>query len=497
MIIILLITLFTASSAVWAAPPATITAAVKVDSARHVIIEGTISSGADQQVTLLVTAASGGFEHVDQTSSGVDGSFTFRYQLMKDATASYQAVIGGSGVEDPSRLTFTYTKSEGSSGPIVVPPANSNLESIVITGEQLRKAQDGLVVIAAPAGKREIILPLNASELLGTNKLQVTIEGIVLTMGPEVLKQLRLLPKDNNGIHISLKVKLWSDEETALQMRGSFGKGLSLQAAGAMAELNLSVKTKDGEMQLEQFVEPIRAQFPFQTEAASANLLGIYYYNPELKLWQYKGGKRNEASKSIEAELSHFSVYAVLLYEKTYMDMPSGHWAIEAVTVLSAKHVVQGMSETMFSPGTPVTRAQFAALLTRALGLQAGEAAPFDDVAAGSWYADAVAAAYGAGITNGVSSTLFGPDKPIKREEMAAMLARAFAKLDAGRNELATGRNFADNDDISGWAVAFVQDAVKSGLMQGTGNDRFLPRKHTTRAEAAQAIFNLMLKANL
>lgn len=51
---------------------------------------------------------------------------------------------------------------------------------------------------------------------------------------------------------------------------------------------------------------------------------------------------------------------------------------------------------------------------------------PFDDVAAGQWYAQAIAAAAEAGIVNGIDAANFAPDAEIKRQEMAAMIVRAY-----------------------------------------------------------------------
>lgn len=485
------------STGVWAASSTvTITATAKVDANRQVIIEGAISSGTKKQVTLRVMDAKGELEHLDQASSDEAGKFSFRYTLSKDVTATYNAFIGGDGVTELKLLTFTYTKNTNLNPN---PPAGDGSSeadnAFIITEEQLKNARNGmgsLAVITVPDGKDELIVPINSGDLLGSAKLKIVISGLTLTIDSAVLKQLQQLPKADSGINISLKVKPLDEKETSKLLVGHSSKGLNLQAAGPVAELSLVVKTVDGELNLNKFDKPILVQLPYGTASIDASLLGVYYYNSNTKSWEYKGGKLSKSTKLINVELTQFSTYAVLSYLKSYSDVPASHWAHEAITKLSAKHVVKGVSDTTFSPGKAITRAEFTALLTRALGLSASKDARFKDVPAGSWYSEAVNAAYEAGIVKGMSAELFGPEKLIQREEMAVMLARANDMIQAVEKVETIEIEYSDSDEIASWAISSVQVLRKSGLMQGVLNNLFLPKKTATRAEAAQAISNLL-----
>ncbi|MNC40084.1 Endoglucanase precursor [compost metagenome] len=172
--------------------------------------------------------------------------------------------------------------------------------------------------------------------------------------------------------------------------------------------------------------------------------------------------------------------------------MPADHWAYKAIHTLTAKHVINGMTENTFVLLAKVTRAQFAALLAKALQLGDNGPAPFTDVAADSWYAGDVAAAYQAGLITGRSGKLFAPNEAITRQEMAVMLAKAFEKVGGTGRAEETSLAFGDSKEISAWAQAAVQIVKSAGLMKGYSNGTFAPGDNATRAEAAQSIAYLI-----
>ncbi|WP_223110748.1 S-layer homology domain-containing protein [Paenibacillus sinensis] len=176
---------------------------------------------------------------------------------------------------------------------------------------------------------------------------------------------------------------------------------------------------------------------------------------------------------------------------REFRDVPSGYWAASAIQELVAKQILTGTSSTTFEPKRNVTRAEFTAMLVRALGLtEQGEVA-FKDVKNGDWYADSVAAAVKAGIVQGNSAASFGAKSNITREEMVTMLMRGYAKLH-GSVSAAQSAAFKDSASISSWALPYVKQASSLGLVGGRGDNTFQPAGVTTRAEAAVAIYNLL-----
>lgn len=168
----------------------------------------------------------------------------------------------------------------------------------------------------------------------------------------------------------------------------------------------------------------------------------------------------------------------------SFTDVPAGAWYAEAVSFVVARGLFQGDSATTFAPNADMNRAMLVTVLYRLSGDSApAQAAGFTDVAAGTWYADAVAWAKANGIVSGVSSSQFAPAQSITREQTAAILSRYSAYKG---HTLPTGSaDFADRNQISDYAQQAVASMQAAGLIQGRENNRFAPKEKSTRAEVA------------
>jgi len=195
------------------------------------------------------------------------------------------------------------------------------------------------------------------------------------------------------------------------------------------------------------------------------------------------------------------SVYAVIdVAPKSFSDL-ANHWAVKDITTLANKLIVNGTGAGKFEPKRDVTRAEFAALIVRALGLQASGAADFSDVPASAWYADAVAAAAEYGIVKGDGTGKFRPTDKITRQELAAMVVRAQAlagvEVDLSNTEVAALLSgFKDAGQIGSWARAELAAAIESGIVNGTSANTVSPTATATRAEAAVMIIRLLNNAD-
>ena len=137
-------------------------------------------------------------------------------------------------------------------------------------------------------------------------------------------------------------------------------------------------------------------------------------------------------SKKLLAALLAVCMVASLLFvpaaAATFNDVAEDHWAANAIErwadydVLNGKDAVAGI----FDPSAPMTRAEFASMLVKMLGLTAKSDKTFDDVSADAWYAEVVSIAVKAGIINGKTAGNFAPNDPVTFEEAAVMMCRAF-----------------------------------------------------------------------
>ncbi|MUT68256.1 S-layer homology domain-containing protein [Paenibacillus sp. NEAU-GSW1] len=197
-------------------------------------------------------------------------------------------------------------------------------------------------------------------------------------------------------------------------------------------------------------------------------------------------------------EVTFFSpktgIFIMTTTNKTFEDM-KGHWAKDAVEKLASKWIVNGVGESEFAPNKTTSRAEFAAMIVRALGYASGSGtASFKDISTDAWYAGSIGTAVELGLVQGGTDGNFRPNDTITRQEMAIILNKAIAL--SGKqpvSETATAE-FKDSDEIADWAKQDVSKAVQAGLLIGTPDGQFQPEQSATRAEAATVILRLLLK---
>ncbi|MEG6567360.1 S-layer homology domain-containing protein [Thermoanaerobacterium saccharolyticum] len=255
--------------------------------------------------------------------------------------------------------------------------------------------------------------------------------------------------------------------------------------------LDISIKSENGNIAINKPVE-VTLNISKVNDPRKA---AVYYYNNTTGEWEYVGGKVNKADNTITFSATHFSQYAAFEYDKTFNDIKN-HWAKDDIEVLASKHIVEGVDANNFAPDKTITRAEFAAMMIRLLGIpEETYKGEFSDVKAGDWYANAIEAAYKAGIVLGDGSNMRPNDK-ITREEMAAIAMRVYGKLAAYNEEQINKTTFSDDNIISDWAKNAVANAVKQGIINGEPNNMFAPKGNATRAEAAAVLYNLLDKSN-
>lgn len=192
-------------------------------------------------------------------------------------------------------------------------------------------------------------------------------------------------------------------------------------------------------------------------------------------------------------------IYAVMEHRKAFDDMEA-HWARHAVEQLASQFIVFGMDEPLFDPDGSMNRAQFAALLIRALGMppSSGEGGLFPDVEAENWFAGAVEAAGRANLIQGFPDGTFRPNERMTRAQLAATLERALELITAAEPGLAidavpvSSIVFRDAQSIPIWAAEAVRRIARQGIMSGYPDGIFAPNADITRAEAATAIQRLL-----
>lgn len=201
--------------------------------------------------------------------------------------------------------------------------------------------------------------------------------------------------------------------------------------------------------------------------------------------------QNNGANTEVVIKRNGNSIYAVVSDSggNTFADL-QGHWAKADIELLASKRILNGTAPDRFSPGKPITRAEFTAILVRSLGLSAPGTTPdFDDVAAGDWFADAIAAAVEAGIINGYADGSFKPSEQVSREQMAVMISRAMNHVNKSvqANEHALEK-YTDRASISAWAKPSIAELLTAQLIKGASETTIDPAAFASRAESAVMI---------
>jgi len=225
-------------------------------------------------------------------------------------------------------------------------------------------------------------------------------------------------------------------------------------------------------------------------KAEDATALPYYYTADGTRVWVpfswFDGAKTlfYFADKAKTYEFAH--------NPKTFDDV-EGHWAIDSILFTAEREIFVGVDADTFAPESPITRAQFTAVFARLAGAELGSGATaFDDVPADSWYAPYVAWAAKVGLVNGVSDTKFSPNRPITRAELAALIDRFITYMGFNLTPVRSAIAFTD---VDGWAKASIDRLYALGLVNGKSGTLFDVNGDTKRAEAAAVTERLIVAA--
>ena len=174
-----------------------------------------------------------------------------------------------------------------------------------------------------------------------------------------------------------------------------------------------------------------------------------------------------------------------------FRDYDRTAWYAEAVSAAVDNGLLYGKSATVIDPNGDMTRAEMAAIINRSFGCyKAADISQYKDVAKSKWYYKDVAMAVQMGTYNGRSASSMAPDAPISRQEAMTVVARAL-ELDYDAYAKTDLSKFADEKNISNWALPYVRAMVGADYIHGRGKV-LAPLDNITRAEFAQIFANII-----
>jgi endo-beta-N-acetylglucosaminidase D/chitodextrinase len=328
-------------------------------------------------------------------------------------------------------------------------------------------------------------LPKTALASEDNTKVQIKTDFGTLTVPSGMLNSTNITASDKIEIVVAKTDNTGIAADSQTQIQGRPVVDISIRVNGK------TVAWSDHE-------RPVTVKIPYNAtkeELENYNYITVLYLSDDGKAVSVPNARYNESEKVVEFRTTHLSKYAVAFVKKTFADIKETSKMKESIDVLASKGIIEGTTDTLFSPDKSITRGDFLKWLVKTLDLTAKYDTNFTDINSTDAYYNEIGIAKALGITYGTGDNKFNPEKLISRQDMMVLTKKALViadrSLTAGRAEDLS--RFSDAAKVSKYAVESVAAMVKSAYISGSG-DKLNPTATTTRAEAAQMLYVLLKK---
>lgn len=210
------------------------------------------------------------------------------------------------------------------------------------------------------------------------------------------------------------------------------------------------------------------------------------------------GGKYNALTGCIEAKINSGGMYSVVINEKDFVDIKDESEDVQnAIKLLASKGIIEGTSETEFSPDSPITRAEIAALMLRIIAKNdPNEDGGFADVTQENWYFGTAGSSKKYGLINGYEDNTFRGDNIILKDQLtaiAARLLRSEMRYIIPEN-LEDYLDFTDRKDLAEWSLEDIATARMADIVLMSSDGAFHPVESMTRGNASLIIMRMYNK---
>jgi len=366
---------------------------------------------------------------------------------------------------------------------------------------ELGKAGDKPVIIipvTSATDKVSVLLNGEAAMALGTKQGTLEVRtpngNYTLPMADMIIDgEAKKLVGQAKLADLAQRVDIAKSDATLVKLLEKAAEKGAFKVVALPVDYSVVVLYKGKTIEVDRFASYVKREIPLASGENMTTAV-VMERDGEIRHVPTKKIVREGKAYAVVSSLSN-STYALISNTVGFADL-EGHWSKDAVNDLASRLVVSG-ADGRFNPNAAITRAEFAALIVRALGLSDKDSyAEFKDVKDEQWFAGAVGKARKYNIINGYADGTFRPDNTITREEAMAIIARAMnlagmeTDLSGSDAESALSR-FADGHTVSNWAKRAVAASVKSGLVKGS-EAGLQPVSNITRAEAASIIQRLL-----
>ncbi|WCT55683.1 S-layer homology domain-containing protein [Paenibacillus kyungheensis] len=401
------------------------------------------------------------------------------------------------------------------------PATDSTLPTIHINNplaiQQLTANNDHQLAISIPKDQPSIQVPIEGSLLQALYEQQgsliIVCPQVTYTLPIAILPQQQLIqsfinpPSAVTPITLIINISTPSSSELAplqsiVNQQGltMIGSPVGIQLHAEYNGQTVAVNPQGSDQSLD-----VTMSVPNTTSTPSANATAttaiVYHSDQTINPVPTVISPSSSADSQSLARIHGWSngIYALIAHHPSFVDMTT-HWSRTDVNDMASRLVVTGEKGGVFAPDRLVTRAEFAAMIVRALGLSAEPSKiTFSDVHDSDWYAGVIGSASNHGLIEGYNDTTFRPNQQITREEASEILSHAM-KLTGLSTDITTNEanaqlsGFSDRKQVSNWAVPALALAVKYHIVEGN-QGAIEPQSDVSRAQATTMIRRLLQRS--
>ncbi|WP_145152833.1 S-layer homology domain-containing protein [Paenibacillus xylanexedens] len=381
---------------------------------------------------------------------------------------------------DPQQLD-TKLKAEGQGAVVTIPvSAESNIIVGELTGQMVKNMEEKQAVLVVKTGNASYTLPAQ----------QLDINSISKQLGTAVTLE-----------DIKIQIRIASPEAAMLKVAEDAAEKNALSLVAPSFDFTVKATFADHTVDVTKFNVYVERSIALP-EGIDLNKITTGIVTDRDGSVRHVPTKVTEEDGQFYAKINSLtnSLYSVVWHPLMFKDVEN-HWAKDAVNDMGSRLIVNGIGNDLYNPNTDMTRAEFAAIMMKGLGLKPVDGkAPFADVDASDWYHSAVLTTYEYNLIEGFEDGNFRPQEKITREQAMVILFKAMAitglqeKLETKDSDEML-KPYTDAIAVSEWAKAAVAASIEAGVISGRGAHELAAKANITRAEVA-AIVQRILKAS-
>ncbi|GIP43595.1 hypothetical protein J45TS6_20540 [Paenibacillus sp. J45TS6] len=365
-----------------------------------------------------------------------------------------------------------------------------------------------VIAVTVKASSERVITQFNKDILKALQDKKIVIElrtGLGIFKVPASKISMNTLPSLEDGTStettIQIEIAVSATSMTKVAEQAAEVKGFRLSSD--LLDFKITTIQGNNVTDITPFTGYVERMIPLSDNSSANQLSTGIVIEPKGTVYQVptqvvtENGKRYAKIRSLTG-----GTFAVVTNSVEFTDLTS-HWAKDSVNNLGSRMIIDGTGSGLFHPNTEITRAEFTALLVRALGLRSeqGELA-FTDVKTTDWFAEHVNTAQTYGLITGYEDDTFRPNEKITREQAMHIIAQAMEITElkrtlAERTVEEILSSYEDANRISSWAKSGVADSLQAGIVSGRSARVLAPKAYITRAEVAKLTHELMKKSEL